>query len=426
MNLTVLIAPSGFKESLLPWQAAQAMARGVQQAWPQARVLQLPLVDGGEGFAEGLARASGGHVETVEVCGPVGQRLTAHLGWLGPACGPGRTAVVEVAAAAGLRWVPQDRRNPLHTTSRGVGELISAALDRGAERILLGCGDSGINDGGAGMAQALGVRLIDADGQDIAPGAAGLLRLDRIDLGGIDPRLQHVPIHAAVNQGNRLLGPRGVARVHGPQKGATAAQVEWLEQALERWAELLLDSTGIPVDQVPGAGASGGLGAGLHALLGGVLCPRFDVVFQHLDLDGLLDRCDLVITGEGQLDDQTPNGKVPAEVARRARQRGLPVLAVAGAIGPGVASTLACGIDAWLSAVRRPCEAQEALDHADRWLAEATEQALRLVGIGLGLGQRAAGTKKGQSLKTAPDVVVPERGIEPPTFSLRKCAAECK
>lgn len=402
MNLTVLIAPSGFKESLMPWEAAQAMARGVLQAWPDARVLQLPLVDGGEGFAEGLARASGGRVERVEVCGPVGQSLVAPLGWLGPAGGRGRTAVVEVAAAAGLRWVPQDRRDPLHTTSRGVGELIRAALDRGAERILLGCGDSGINDGGAGMVQALGVRLIDADGQDIAPGAAGLLRLHRIDMTGIDPRLRRVPIHAAVNPRNSLLGPRGVARVHGPQKGASAAQVELLEQALEGWAGRLLDSTGIHVARVPGAGASGGLGAGLHALLGGVLHPRFDVVLQHLNLDGLLDRCDLVITGEGQLDDQTPNGKVPAEVALRARQRGLPVLAVAGAIGPGAIGTLGCGIDAYLSAVRRPCDGQEALDHADRWLTEATEQALRLVGIGLGLRQRGAGAKKGAVLADCP------------------------
>ena len=419
MNPTVLIAPSGFKESLLPWQAAQAMARGVQQAWPEARVLQLPLVDGGEGFAEGLARATGGGVEPVQVCGPVGQRLAAHLGWLGPASGRSRTAVVEVAAAAGLRWVPQDRRNPLHTTSRGVGELIRAALDLGAERILLGCGDSGINDGGAGMVQALGARLTDADGHDIGPGAEGLLQLDRIDLTGLDPRLQRVPIHAAVNPGNRLLGPRGVARVHGPQKGASAEQVERLEQALQRLADQVLRATGVDVASVPGAGASGGLGAGLHGLLGGVLCPRYQVVLQHLDLDGLLDRCDLVITGEGQLDDQTPNGKVPAEVARRAKQRGLPVLAVAGAIGPGAASTLACGIDAYLSAVRHPCDGQEALDHAERWLTDATEQALRLVGIGLGLGQRLAATKKGQSVKTAPDVVVPERGIEPPTFSLR-------
>lgn len=402
MNFTVLIAPSGFKESLLPSQAAQAMTRGVLQAWPEARVLQLPLVDGGEGFAEGLARATAGTVEPVEVCGPVGQRLMAPLGWLGPASGRGRTAVVEVAAAAGLRWVPPERRDPLHTTSRGVGELIRAALDRGAERILLGCGDSGINDGGAGMVQALGVRLTDADGRDIAPGAAGLLQLHRIDRDAIDPRLQRVPIHAAVNPGNRLLGPRGVARVHGPQKGASAVQVERMEQALERWAAHLRAATGIDVVPVCGAGASGGLGAGLHALLGGVLHPRFDVVLQHLDLDGLLDRCDLVITGEGQLDEQTPNGKVPAEVARRAKLRGLPVLAVAGAIGPGAASTLACGIDAWLSAVRHPCDGQQALDHAERWLTEATEQALRLVGIGIGLGQPGAAMKKGAARADCP------------------------
>lgn len=385
MTLTLLIAPSGFKESLLPWQAAGHMAEGARRALPHARIIQAPVVDGGEGFTEGLVHATGGSLRTVDVSGPVGQRLQARLGFLGDEPGTPLTAVVEVAAAAGLRWVPADRRNPLHTCSRGVGELIRAALDAGARRILLGCGDSGINDGGAGMAQALGARLLDAQGNAIAPGAAGLQQLAHIDLSGLDPRLRHTQLDAAVNWQNQLLGPRGVARVHGPQKGATHAQVVEMEVALNNFARHLHRATGIDVSLQPGSGASGGLGAGFCALLGGRLHPRYEVVMQYLDLDRLMDRCHLVLTAEGQLDDQTPRGKVPAEVARRAKQRGLPVIAVAGSLGPGADSNHAVGIDAYTSTLREPCSLDDAFRQAGPWLADATEQALRMVAIGMGL-----------------------------------------
>jgi glycerate kinase len=293
-----------------------------------------------------------------------------------------RTAVLEMAAAAGLRLVPRDRRNPCLTTSRGVGELILAALDAGAERILLGCGDSGINDGGAGMAQALGARLLDADGREIGAGGAELARLRRIDLGGLDPRLARVQIDAAVNWHNKLLGPRGVARVFAPQKGATPEQVVLLEAALENYTAVIRQDLGIAVAEQAGSGASGGLGAGLHALLGARLHPRYDIVMQYLNLDDLMARADLVLTAEGSLDEQTPYGKIPAEVARRAKRHGLPVIALAGTLGKGAALNLQHGIDAYASILQRPCSLEEAITKAGRLLVKATEEVMRMVRVG--------------------------------------------
>ena len=383
MSLTILIAPSGFKESLGAPEVADRIARGVARVLPDARILKAPMVDGGEGFTAALVDATGGTLHPRQVTGPVGRPVDARFGFLG-----GRersTAVIEMAAAAGLRLVPRDARDPTRTTSTGVGELIRAALDRGARRILLGCGDSGINDGGAGMVQALGGRLLDGDDEPIGPGGAELLRLARIDLAGLDPRLSSVQLDAAVNWHNRLLGSRGVARVFGPQKGATPAQVELLEAALANYAAVIRRSTGIDIGDAPGAGASGGLGAGVAALLGGRLHPRFDIVMNYLELDRLLDQADLVFTAEGSLDFQTPQGKVPAEVARRAKLRGLPVIALAGTIGTGAAANFAAGIDAYASIVRRPCTLEEAIARAGILLDRAAEDAARMVRVGLAL-----------------------------------------
>lgn len=379
--LTVLIAPSGFKESLGAREVADHIARGVLKAMPQARVVRAPLVDGGEGFTEALVDATGGTLHRLQVTGPLGTPVDSFFGLFGD----GRTAVIEMAAAAGLRLVPRDQRNPMRTTSRGVGELIAAALDAGAERILLGCGDSGINDGGAGMAQALGVRLLDADGAEIGPGGGELARLARIDLSGRDPRLQRVQLDAAVNWHNVLLGPRGVAPVFAPQKGATPVQVRLLEEALEQYARCVRAATGCEIGHAPGSGASGGLGAGFAALLAGTLHPRYEVVMRYLDLDTLLESADLVITAEGSLDGQTPYGKIPAEVAQRAKRRGLPVIALAGTLGKGVASNLEHGIDAFASIVRGPCSLEEAFANAGKWLARAAEDSVRMVGVGLRL-----------------------------------------
>lgn len=384
--LTVLIAPSGFKESLSANEVAGHIARGVQRAMPGARVLRAPLVDGGEGFTEALIDATGGTMHRLRVTGPVGEPVDSFFGFLG-----GRdtgTAVIEMAAAAGLRLVPRNRRNPMLTTSRGVGELIKAALDAGARRILLGCGDSGVNDGGAGMAQALGVRMLDEHGQEIEAGGGELQRLHRIDRSAIDARLGRTQLDAAVNWHNKLLGPTGVARVFGPQKGATPEQVEQLDAALRNYARRVFEATHVDVGQAAGAGASGGLGAGFAGLLGGELHPRYAVVMRYLELESLLAQADLVITAEGSLDHQTPHGKIPAEVAARAKRRGLPVIALAGTIGKGVRVNFEYGIDAFASILKRPCTLEEAIANAGKLLARASEDALRMVGVGLMLGRR--------------------------------------
>jgi glycerate kinase len=241
--MTVFVAPLGFKESLGAEDAADHIAQGVLRALRGARVLKAPMVDGGEEFTRALVHATGGTLHTVNVTGPVGDPVQAEFGFLGGR--DERTAVLEMAAAAGLRLVPRDRRHPLMTTSYGVGELIRAALDAGARRILLGCGDSGINDGGAGMAQGLGARLLNAQGEELETGGGALLQLDRVDCSTLDPRLGQVRLDAAVNWHNVLLGERGVARVFGPQKGATPEQVPVLEAALQRWAAGIREATGI-------------------------------------------------------------------------------------------------------------------------------------------------------------------------------------
>lgn len=262
--MNILIAPSGFKESLSADEAAACIERGVRRVWPDAQVVTAPMADGGEGFAKALAAATGGTLHDAEVTGPTGARVAAHYGLLGG--DETKTAVLEMAAAAGLSLVPDDARDPLQTTTYGVGELIRAALDGGAERILVGCGDSGTNDGGFGMAQALGVRFLGDDGRELGRGGGELARLATIDLRGRDPRLAGVEIDVACNWHNVLCGEGGVARVFGPQKGASPATVAALEQALERYAEVIGRDLGVDVRTMPGGGASGGSGRG---------CTRF-------------------------------------------------------------------------------------------------------------------------------------------------------
>jgi glycerate kinase len=388
MSYTIVVAPSGFKESLSSGEVADRIAAGLQRVMPTARVLRAPMADGGEGFTEALVDATGGTLHRTRVTGPVGAPVDSFFGFLGGRAH--RTAVIEMAAAAGLRLVPRDRRDPTRTTSYGVGELIRAALDAGAERILLGCGDSGVNDGGAGMVQALGGRLLDRHGAPIGFGGGALAQLAWIDLDTLDPRLAQVQLDAAVNWHNVLLGPRGVARVFGPQKGATPLQVQMLDLAMQNYACNIRHATGREVGDCPGGGASGGLGAGFCGLLGGRLHPRYEIVMQYLELDRLLDHADLVITAEGALDAQSPFGKVPCEVARRAKQRGLPVIALAGSIGRGVELTLQHGIDAFTSIQMRPCTLDEAIERAASLLENAAADAARLMAVGMALARRDA------------------------------------
>ncbi len=385
MTPNILIAPSGFKESLSADEVTDCIAAGIRRVMPDASIRSAPLVDGGEGFTKALVAATGGELRNVAVTGPVGQPVASHFGFLGG--DSVRTAVLEMAAAAGLRLVPRDARDPLVTTTFGVGELIKAALDAGAERLLIGCGDSGTNDGGAGMAQALGVRLLDAEGADLRLGGGELIKLRRIEMEGRDPRLERVRIDVACNWHNVLCGAKGVARVFGPQKGASAATVEWLAAALDRYAEVIERDLGVDVRTMPGGGASGGLGAGLHALLGATLHPRYEIVMQYLELDRLLEEADLVFTAEGSIDCQTPRGKIPAEVARRAKRLGLPVVALAGTVGHDARVNYESGIDAFTSILSSPCTLEEAIAHAADLLTDCAEEVARMLMVGQSLAR---------------------------------------
>jgi len=383
--LRIVVAPSGFKESLGADEVADRIEAGVLRVIPEAEVLKAPMVDGGEGFTKALVAATDGALREISVTGPVGEPVESHYGFLGESGEDPKTAVLEMAAAAGLTLVPREVRGPSGTTTYGVGELVRAALDDGAERILVGCGDSGTTDGGAGMAQALGVRLLDREGEEIGRGGIELARLESIDLSGRDPRLDRVQIDVACNWHNLLCGPRGVARVFGPQKGATPEQVERLAGALDNYADVVGRELGVDVREMPGGGAAGGLGAGLSALLGATLHPRYEIVSRYLEVESLIEGSDLVFTAEGGIDFQTPRGKIPAEIAARAKKFGVPVVAIVGTVGKGAAINHDYGIDAYLSILQEPCTLEDAIENAGELVTVCAEDVTRLVMVGRSL-----------------------------------------
>ncbi|WP_136041034.1 MULTISPECIES: glycerate kinase family protein [unclassified Microbacterium] len=392
----ILVAPSGFKESLSAETVAQAIAAGVRRVIPGVQVDEYPVPDGGEGTAAALAAATGGQLVTARVTGPVGDPVDAHWARLGGHASD--TAVVEMAAAAGLRLVPRDRRDPGETTTRGVGELIVAALDSDVERIVVGCGDSGTSDGGAGALEALGARILDRDGKPLPVGGRHLIEAAHLDLTDLHPRIGEVEIVLACNIHNVLCGPRGVARVFGPQKGATPDQVDQLADALDVWAGVLEAQSpygaAMDVRTGGGTGASGGLGAGLAAVLGAGLVPRFEVLLDGgllpEALDDLMAVADLVITAEGAIDFQTPRGKVPAEIAMRARAAGVPVLGIAGSLGVGAPTVHDIGIGAIASIITVPMPLEQAVEQGEGLLRDAAERCMRMVLLGSAVSARAA------------------------------------
>ena len=354
--MKIVIAPDSFKESLTAVEAAEAMEAGFREIFPAADYQRLPLADGGEGTVRTMVAATAGRIVELTVTGPLGGPVTAFYGL----CGDGRTAVVEMAAASGLMLVPPLLHRPLAATSRGTGELLHAVLDAGAKRIIVGIGGSASTDGGAGMLQALGMRLLDEAGEEIGNGGGELARLARIDAGGLDERLQQVAIEVACDVSNPLLGGQGAARVYGPQKGATPEMVAQLEENLSRYAELLRRDLGAEVAAVPGAGAAGGMGAALLAI-GGRLRPGIEIVMEAVGLEEALRDADLVLTGEGRLDGQTLHGKVLLGVARLAGRHGRPVLAICGSLGEDAEQILGHGIAAIFASTPRPCSLDEAL-----------------------------------------------------------------
>ncbi|HEJ7886916.1 TPA: glycerate kinase [Serratia liquefaciens] len=356
----VVIAPDSFKESLSALEVAEAIERGFRQIFPQVQYVKLPMADGGEGTVDSMVAATGGEIVRVTVTGPLGQPVQAFYGLLGE----GETAVIEMAAASGLHLAPKAQRDPRMTTSYGTGELILAALERGVKTIILGIGGSATNDGGAGMMQALGARLLDENRQALPPGGAALAQLAYIDLSGVDPRLQQVSITAACDVDNPLCGANGASAVFGPQKGASPEMVTQLDAALRHYGTLLEQATGREVINAPGAGAAGGMGAALLGMLNARLRPGIEIVIETLQLEEALRDADLVITGEGRLDSQSIHGKTPIGVARVAKRFGLPVIGIAGSLSKDYQVVHQHGIDAAFSVLDRVVSLEEALAEA--------------------------------------------------------------
>lgn len=382
--MRILVAPTGFKESLDAHVAADCIETGILRVIPDAEIQKVPLFDGGEGFAHGLVASTGGEHKELMVTGPVGNPVRASYGYLG-GDGP-KTAVIDMAAAAGLRLVPKGMRDPTSTTTYGVGEMVLAALNDGAKRIIVGCGDSGTSDGGMGMCQALGVKFLNNEGTElpVAAGGKALNSLSRIDASIAHSRLKEIDIDVLCNWKNVLCGPHGVARVYGPQKGADEEQVNALAEALNTYAVAVEQTTGIDVSLRPGSGASGGLGTGF-ILLGARLRPRFEAIMEYFGIDDMFDGCHLVFTAEGGIDNQTPRGKMPAELAMHAKARGLPVIALAGTVGTDAHVNYDFGIDVFSSIIQGPTTLEDAILHGQRLLTEAAESTMRTVVIGKSL-----------------------------------------
>jgi len=373
--MRIVIAPDSFKESAPADRVAAALAAGILRVMPEADLVLAPMADGGEGTVDALVAGTGGVKATATVTGPLGEPVLAEYGVLGD----GITAVIEMAAAAGLALAPPDRRDPRVTTTRGAGELILDALGRGLRRFVMGIGGSATNDGGAGMAQALGYHLLDVDGHELPPGGSALARLDRIDSSSKHPALAESSFSVACDVTNPLCGPLGASRVFGPQKGADKTAVDELDAALRRFGEVVARDLGVPVLDVACAGAAGGLGAGLMAFCGARLMPGAEVVAQACRLEQRMAGADLVITGEGRIDSQTAGGKTPLGVARIAKKLGIPVVAVAGTLGVGYEILYELGIDAVLPIQPRPMTLAESIACCEDSLQRAGENLARLI-----------------------------------------------
>lgn len=372
--MKIVIAPDSFKECLTALEAADAIEAGLRRVWPDADCVKVPMADGGEGTVRSLVDATGGKIIKKQVTGPLGKPVDGFFGLLGG----GDTAVIEMAAAAGIDYVPRDQRNPLKTTTFGVGELIRAAIDLGVRHVILGLGGSATNDGGCGMAQALGARLLDSEGNTIGRGGAALAGLASIDLSELDSRIAEVRFDIATDVTNPLIGSKGASAVFGPQKGASPEDVRVLDEALGHFARIVSRDLGIAIDQVPGAGAAGGLGAGTLCFLGGTIHPGVDVVIRAAGLEEKMRGASLVITGEGKIDGQTVFGKTPVGVARYAKKFGLPVVALAGSLADGSRSVYSHGVDALFSIVPGAVSLDEALVHAETNLTRTAENLARV------------------------------------------------
>ena len=381
--MKIVIAPDSYKESLSASEVAQAIDKGFREIFPDAHYVSVPVADGGEGMVEAMIAATQGIEHVARVTGPLGEKVNASWGM----SGDGKTAFIEMAAASGLALVPPEKRNPLITTSRGTGELILQALESGARNIIIGIGGSATNDGGAGMMQALGAKLCDASGTEIGYGGGSLMSLNSIDITGLDPRLKNCTLRVACDVTNPLVGEKGASRVFGPQKGANEALIVELDSNLTHYADVIKKSLRVDVKDAPGAGAAGGMGAALMAFLGAELKSGIEIVTQALNLEEHIHDCTLVITGEGRIDSQSIQGKVPVGVANVAKKYHKPVIGIAGSLTRDVGVVHQYGIDAVFSVLTRIGTLEEAFRDAF----DNIYRASRNIAATLAAGMRNAG-----------------------------------
>jgi glycerate kinase len=374
--MRVVVAPDSFKGSISALGVAEAMEEGILRVFPRAQVVKIPIADGGEGTVEALTGATKGEIRTATVSGPLGDPVEAAWGILGD----GATAVIEMAAASGLPLLSPQRRDPLRASTLGTGQLLRHVLEAGLSRLILGIGGSATNDGGTGFASALGVRFLDAQGGDLPPGGAALAGLHAIDISGLDPRVAKMEIMVACDVDNPLCGERGASAVFGPQKGATEAMVRELDAALARYGRIASETTGRRIAEQAGAGAAGGLGAGLLFFTPARLRPGIDIVLETLAFEAAVADASLVLTGEGHSDFQTAYGKAPVGVARIAKKYGVPVICLAGGLGRGYQDMYAQGIDAACACPPGPMTLEECMGAGKAQVAEAAERLFRVIG----------------------------------------------
>ncbi|HBJ1648847.1 glycerate kinase [Clostridium botulinum] len=372
-----VLAPDSFKESMTSKEACEAMERGIKKVIPNAECIKVPMADGGEGTVEALVESTNGEIHQVEVLNPLGQKVNACFGILGNKT----TAVIEMATASGIQLIKREDRNPLITTTYGTGELIKAALDKGIKHIIIGIGGSATNDGGAGMIQALGGKLLDSNGSEISFGGGALNKLENIDLSSLDSRLKDTTIEVACDVTNPLIGEKGASAIFGPQKGATLEVVKELDTNLAHYADVIKRCLGKDIAYAEGAGAAGGLGAALLAFLDGKLKRGIDLVIKHTDLSEKVKGADFLFTGEGSIDSQTIFGKTPIGVAKVAKKENVQTIAFAGRVGKGVENLYPEGIDAIFGILTGVTDIDEALALGKENLERCTENVARVLGI---------------------------------------------
>ena len=376
-DLVIVLAPDSFKESMTAKEVCEAMERGIRKANSQIRCIHVPMADGGEGTMQSLVDATGGRVCSKEVLGPLGNNVVAEYGILGN----GEIGVIEMASASGIHLVDSEKRNPLITTTFGTGQLIKACLDKGVKKLLIGIGGSATNDGGAGFIQALGGRLLDENGDDLSYGGGALAKLHTIDLSNLDERLKYVSVEVACDVNNPLCGKEGASYVFGPQKGATREMIEILDQNLSHYAEVIKEQLGKDVISKAGAGAAGGLGAGLMAFLDVKLKSGIEMVIEYANLEEKVRDADMVWTGEGSIDFQTQYGKTPLGVAMIAKKYNKPVIALAGRVGNDIDVLYDKGIDAIFGIMRGVTSIEEALVKGPENVEKTSENIIRLLNI---------------------------------------------